>query len=170
MSAVRILGVDPGLVTTGWGVIEQRDNTLRYIGCGTLKPSPKAPLETRLMALCSELGEVITRYRVQDAVIEETFVSKNGQSTLKLGQARGALLLTLAQHALPVHAYAPNLVKKTLTGAGRAEKSQMMHMVRHLLPGCDVAQPDAADALAMAICHSMHGSLRARLHLASSGG
>jgi len=153
-----ILGIDPGLVKTGWGIISVRGSELRFIGCGTIKPDTSLPLAERLRVLNQSLRTVIQEHAPTEAAIEETFVTANGASTLKLGQARGALLLTLAQENLPVSEYAATLVKKTVTGVGRAEKSQMGMMVKTLLPQAkdllQTAGEDALDALAVAICHS----------------
>jgi len=155
-----LLGIDPGLQRTGWGIIRQEGNSLSFVACGTIKP-PLPPqgggLSERLHHLSTELTTVVGEYKPAAAAIEETFVSVNGQSTLKLGQARGAILLTLSQANLPIAEYAATLVKKSLTGNGHAEKDQVAHMVRLLLPGCKLHDPDAMDALAIAITHAHHG-------------
>lgn len=152
-----ILGVDPGLQKTGWGIIISQNNSLRYKACGTIRPNTKLPLCERLGVLNAELQKIITQFQPSHAAVEETFVSVNGASTLKLGQARGAILLSLAMAGLPVAEYAPNQVKKTVTGVGRAEKGQIGMMVRTLLPQAraelEGAGEDALDALAIAICH-----------------
>ncbi len=156
-----ILGIDPGLQRMGWGIIHQQGNSLRYIASGLVKPDDsKSPLYQRLLQLHEGIRQILTTHQPDVAAIEETFVTANGASTLKLGQARGAIILSLAQHGLHVHEYAALLVKKTLVGVGRAEKEQVALMVRHLLPGCQVTQPDEADALAVAICHASHGLRR----------
>lgn len=156
----RILGIDPGLQRTGWGVVKSEGSTLSFVACGTIRtPGADMPLSSRLASLSGDLAELIERYRPQEAAIEETFVSVNGQSTLKLGQARGAILLTLAQSNMPAYEYAATLVKKSVSGAGRAEKEQVARMVRMLLPGCASQEADATDALAVAICHAHHGRL-----------
>lgn len=153
-----MIGIDPGLVKTGWGIISVKGSELRYLGCGTIKPDPSLPLSERLRVLSQALRGIILEHRPTEAAIEETFVTANGASTLKLGQARGALLLTLALEGLSVSEYAATLVKKTVTGVGRAEKSQMGMMVKTLLPQArdllQTAGEDALDALAVAICHS----------------
>lgn len=164
----RILGIDPGLQRTGWGVVEKQGTRLSFVAAGVIASSPKAALDTRLQELHEGLRSVIQAHVPDEAAVEETFTTANGASTLKLGQARGALLLTVALHRLPVHEYAATLVKKTVVGVGRAEKHQVIQMVSYLLPGCGVDQPDAADALAVAICHSSHGLAR-RLATVSSG-
>jgi len=151
-----ILGIDPGLQRTGWGVIKQAGNAISFIGCGVIKSDAADSLAVRLKGLSDGIGNVITQYRPQESAIEETFVSVNGASTLKLGQARGALLLTLAQAGLPVAEYAATLVKKSIVGAGRAEKHQIAQMVQMLLPGCGAHGADAMDALAVAITHANH--------------
>lgn len=152
----RILGVDPGLTHTGYGVIEYTNNQLTFIAAGTISTKAKEPLAGRLKHLSSELTKVIDTYKPQAFAIEQTFVSVNGSSTLKLGQARGALLLTLAQHATIIGEYAPNTIKKSLSGSGHADKSQMLTMIKMLLPSCNTTQSDAIDALAIAICHAHH--------------
>lgn len=154
---MRILGIDPGLQRTGWGLIEARGNQLSFLHGGTLTTKPEAPLAVRLHALHTALVQVIAEHRPQAAAIEETFVNKNGASTLKLGQARGALLLTLAMQGLHANEYSANLVKKTVTGSGHGDKTQVARMVQMLLPGCKILGPDAMDALAVAICHAHHG-------------
>ena len=156
----KILGVDPGLTHTGYGIIEHTQNKLTFIAAGTISTKTKEELPTRLAYLSSELSKVVETYQPEQAAIEQTFVSHNGQSTLKLGQARGALLLTLAQHHLPISEYAPNTVKKSLSGSGHADKSQMTAMVNMLLPGANITQADAADALAIAICCAHHTALK----------
>lgn len=153
-----ILGVDPGLQKTGWGVVAKEGNRLSFIGAGTITSSPKAPLSSRLLALHEGILEIITHYKPTTAAIEETFVNTNPASTLKLGQARGALLMTLAINGMDVHEYAATLVKKTIVGVGRAEKQQVQMMVEMLLPSAKgkIQGADAADALAIAICHAHH--------------
>ena len=151
-----ILGIDPGLQKTGWGVIRQDGNALSLVECGVIKSNAGDDLAYRLQQLSAELNKFITRLRPQEAAIEETFVSVNGASTLKLGQARGALLLTLAQAGLPVAEYAARLVKKSIVGSGGAEKAQVAQMVQILLSGCGAHGADAMDALAVAITHAHH--------------
>lgn len=153
---VRILGIDPGLVKCGVGLVEFDGSKLRPLHSTTIKPKTSLPLEQRLLFLHEELTKIITAFQPDEAVIEETFVSVNGQSTLKLGQARGAIILSLAQAKLPVHEYAAKLVKKSITGAGAADKTQMMYMIKMLLPQSDAQTEDEADALAIAITHAHH--------------
>jgi crossover junction endodeoxyribonuclease RuvC len=155
-----ILGIDPGLRHCGWGIIEEQRGELRYLDSGTINPAPKLTMPERLHSLSAELETIITRFQPHSAAIEETFVSVDGQATLKLGQARGAILLTLAQANLPVAEYAARLVKKSISGSGKADKAQMQQMVRYLLPKSNAATPDAADALAVAICHAHHARIQ----------
>lgn len=159
---MRILGIDPGLVKTGWGIIEYRAGALSYVAAGTVAPPVRQELAGRLLCLHEKLHDVIDCYRPEVAAIEETFVNMNAASTLKLGNARGAILLSLAQAGLPVAEYAALLVKKSVVGVGRAEKGQVGMMVRTLLPRCDASGADALDALAIAICHA-HQSQRNRI-------
>ncbi len=158
-----ILGIDPGLQHTGLGLIEARGNALKFIHCETISPKANQPLEARLQQLYDGVRALLTRYAPDVAAIEETFVTANGQSTLKLGQARGALILTLALAGLPVHEYAARLVKKTITGSGAAHKDQIAMMVKTLLPASSAQSADAADALAVAITHAQHAPMAARL-------
>jgi len=149
-----ILGIDPGLGTTGWGVIRCEGNRLSHIANGQIKTNAKAALPSRLLELDTALAAVITDYDPDSAAIEEIYVNKNPQSTLKLVQARGGLILGLAQAGLSVGEYAPRLIKKAIVGTGAAEKAQIDAMVQRLLPGVQIAGPDAADALAVAITHA----------------
>ena len=165
---MRLIGVDPGLRATGWGVVEAVDNRLSHVADGVVKTDDRLDLASRLVAIHDGLSDVIARYQPEEAAIEETFVNKNPRSTLKLGQARGVALLVPAQAGLPVAEYPPNLIKKTLVGAGHAGKQQIQMMVRVLLPGCDIATPDAADALAVAICHAHHRETAVRLAIAGA--
>lgn len=158
---MRIIGIDPGLRTLGWGVIESRGSRLSHIANGHLHPRG-GDLAARLLSLCVQLREIVARHAPDAAAIEQTFVNKDGAGTLKLGQARGVALMTLAEAGLPVGEYAPNKVKKTVVGVGHADKVQVQHMVRLQLPGCEPAGADAADALAIAICHAFYGGGAAR--------
>ena len=153
-----ILGIDPGLVKTGWGIIEQTGSKLKYIDCGVISTSSKVPIEKRLHVLHNELSKIVLKFCPEESGIEETFVNKNAASSLKLGFARGALLLSLSINKLLVSEYAPTLIKKTVVGVGRAEKSQIQAMIKVLLPASNVDDEDAADALAVAICHANHRS------------
>ena len=149
-----IIGLDPGLGTTGWGLVVKTGSRLSHIANGQVRTDPAAPLAHRLVTLDRELTDVIARFRPDAGAVEEVFVNKNPQSTLKLGQARGVCLLALARAGLPVHEYATRLVKKALVGNGAAEKAQVQAMLRVLLPGVKLAGADAADALAVAIAHA----------------
>lgn len=153
---MRILGIDPGLVKTGWGVIDYRRGTLSFVAAGTIAPPAKNALAGRLFFLHEGIHEIVARYAPRQAAVEETFVNVNAASTLKLGNARGGILLSLAIAGLPVAEYAALLVKKTVVGVGRAEKGQIGTMVKILLPQCDATGEDALDALAIAICHAHH--------------
>ena len=165
---MRIIGIDPGLQRTGWGVLEARDNRLSFVAEGTLTTNAKAALSDRLVQLYDGLGEVLETWAPLEAAVEETFVNKNPTSTLKLGQARAIALLVPARRGLSVGEYAPSRVKKTVVGAVHAAKEQVMMMVKTLLPGSGNAGPDAADALAVAICHAHHRETNARI-LAAGG-
>jgi len=153
---MRLIGLDPGLRHTGWGVIEVSGNRLRFVAAGAVSTDGKAGLATRLVALHDGLRAVIQEYAPEEAAVEETFVNKNPDSTLKLGLARGVVLLVPAQAGLPVAEYGANHIKKSVVGAGHAEKAQVAMMVGRLLPGSGVHGKDAADALAVAICHAHH--------------
>lgn len=159
---MRLLGLDPGLRVTGWGVIDVAGNHLRHAAHGTVRSSSDKPLAVRLMELHDGLREIIAQYRPDAAAVEETFVNRNASSTLKLGQARGVVLLAPALAGVPVCEYATNLIKKSVVGTGHASKAQIAEMVRRLLPGAVPADSDAADALAAAICHAHHFATRRR--------
>nr|WP_232343485.1 crossover junction endodeoxyribonuclease RuvC [Novosphingopyxis sp. YJ-S2-01] len=151
-----ILGLDPSLSCTGWGVIRAEGNRLTHIANGQVKTDAKRPLAERLVQIDAALAEVIAAHRPQAAAVEDVFVNANPQSTLKLGQARGVVLLAAAKAGLPVHEYAARLVKKSVVGTGGADKSQVQAMLKILLPGAKAAGADAADALAVAITHAHH--------------
>ena len=159
---MRVLGIDPGLRNLGWGVIDAAGNRLTHIANGTCI-SKGADLGPRLVSLYDELTEVLRVFRPDSAAVEKTFVNKDGAGTLKLGQARGIAMLVPAKAGLVVGEYAPNTVKKTVVGVGHAEKDQIAHMVKMQLPGVVLAGPDAADALAVAICHAHHSQSAGRL-------
>ena len=163
----RLLGLDPGLRRTGWGVIDVLASQPRYVAAGVIRTDDKAETARRLVMLMEGLDEVLDRWTPDAAAVEETFVNKNPASTLKLGLARGVVLLAPAKRGLPVAEYSPNLVKKTVVGAGHADKTQIQAMMRVLLPGSDEKQADAADALAIAVCHAHH--FRQRHLLAAAG-
>lgn len=153
---MRIIGIDPGLRNLGWGVIDVSGSRLSHVANGVCV-SEGEDLATRLLSLHTQLSLVLAQYRPEGAAVEQTFVNKDGAGTLKLGQARGIAMLVPAQAGLVVGEYAPNTVKKTVVGVGHAGKDQVAHMVRVQLPGAEIAGPDAADALAIAICHAHHG-------------
>ncbi len=154
--AIRILGIDPGLRRTGWGLIEADGNRLIHVACGSLETSERAPLGERLVTIHDGLLAVIARYSPHEAAVEATFVNANAAATLKLGQARGIAMLVPAKAGLTVAEYAPNVVKKTVVGAGHGEKTQIRMMIGVLLPKADPESEDAADALAIAVCHAHH--------------
>ena len=165
---MRLLGLDPGLRHTGWGVIDAAGNRLRHVADGVVHSRDNAPLAERLAGLYRQLGEILDRFAPDEAAVEETFVNKNPASTLRLGMARGVVLLAPAERGLPVFEYATNLVKKSVVGAGHADKDQVQMMVRRLLPGAQ-GGADACDALAVAICHAHHAAT-ARALAAAEGG
>jgi crossover junction endodeoxyribonuclease RuvC len=148
--------LDPGLGTTGWGLVRAEGNRLSHIANGQLKTDASAPLPERLAKLADQLEAVIAEHRPDAAAVEEIFVNKNPQSTLKLGQARGVALMCAARSGIAVGEYAPTLVKKAVVGTGGAEKAQVHAMVSRILPGAKIAGADAADALAVAITHAHH--------------
>jgi crossover junction endodeoxyribonuclease RuvC len=155
-SSTRILGLDPGLCNLGWGVVDWDGARLTFIGCGTLGSAPQEAMGHRLAALFSGLEGVLAAWAPAEAAVEETFVNVNARSALKLGQARAVALLVPARAGLSVAEYAPNSVKKTVTGTGHADKAQIRAMIRYLLPKASPETPDAADALAVAITHAHH--------------
>lgn len=158
-----IIGLDPGLGTTGWGVVSADGNRLSHIANGQIRTDAKAAMAERLVTLANELRDVIASHRPDSAGIEEVFVNSNAQSTLKLGQARGVLMLALAEAGLPIGEYAPRAVKKAVVGTGGADKRQIQTMVKTLLPGVKITGADAADALAVAITHAHHGASAAAM-------
>jgi crossover junction endodeoxyribonuclease RuvC len=153
---VRILGLDPGLGTTGWGLIEAQGNRLAHIANGQIRTDSAAALPRRLSTLGDQMDALLADHRPDVAAVEEVFVNKNPQSTLKLGQARGVVIMIAARAGIDVGEYAARLVKKAVVGVGNAEKAQVHAMVSRLLPGVKIAGPDAADALAVAITHAHH--------------
>ena len=165
---VRIIGIDPGLRRTGWGVIETEGNRLVFIGCGSVEPPDNLPLASRLLAIHEGLAAVLGDFRPAEAAVEQTFVNKDGVATLKLGQARGVAMLAPAMFGITVAEYAPNQVKKTVVGAGHAHKDQIAVMLKILLPKAEPKSPDAADALAIAITHAHH-RVSAELRLRMAG-
>jgi crossover junction endodeoxyribonuclease RuvC len=169
MHAIRILGIDPGLRRTGWGVVECAGNSLSFVACGTVQPNEKDSLAARLAALHEGISRVLERYTPHEAAVEETFVNADARGALKLGQARGVVLLVPAQAGLLVAEYAPTVVKKSVVGAGRAEKAQVRMMIGVLLPKADPQTEDACDALAIAVCHAHHRNAPALRIAAGSG-
>ena len=159
---MRVLGLDPGLRHTGWGVIDVDGNRLTHIGDGVVHAATDQPLAMRLVSLFRQVTSVLERFRPDEAAVEETFVNRNPASTLKLGVARGVVLLAPAERGVPVAEYSANLIKKAVVGGGHAGKAQVQLMVRRILPGCGIEQPDAADALAVAICHAHQVETRRR--------
>ena len=153
---IRILGIDPGLRRTGWGVIASEGNRLVFLACGSLATQDGAALATRLLAIHDGLRRVVDEHAPDEAAVEATFVNKDASATLKLGQARGIAMLVPAIAGLPVAEYAPNLVKKTIIGVGHGEKAQIRMMISVLLPKADPQSHDAADALAIAVTHAHH--------------
>ncbi|MGI9373318.1 MAG: crossover junction endodeoxyribonuclease RuvC [Hyphomicrobiales bacterium] len=153
---IRIIGIDPGLRHSGWGIIRVEGTKLSYVADGTAKSDAKADLSERLMQLYKQLSDVIAEWQPDEAAVEETFVNKDARATLKLGQARGIAMIVPAQAGLRVAEYAPNVVKKSVVGAGHAHKDQIAQMVRILLPACTPDSADSADALAIAITHAHH--------------
>jgi crossover junction endodeoxyribonuclease RuvC len=166
---MRLIGLDPGLRHTGWGVIEMAGSRLRHIADGSIRTRDGAGLAVRLSALYAALNDVLDRFAPEAAAVEETFVNKNPASTLRLGMARGVVLLAPAERGLPVFEYATNLVKKSTVGTGHAEKAQVQMMVQRLLPGAG-SEENACDALAVAICHAHHAATARAVALAAGGG
>ncbi|WP_298493908.1 crossover junction endodeoxyribonuclease RuvC [uncultured Maritimibacter sp.] len=166
---MRVIGIDPGLVNSGWGVIDVDGSRLTHVANGICHGLGE-DLGDRLLALFDQLTAVIAQYRPDQAAVEKTFVNKDGVGTLKLGQARGVAMLVPARAGLPIGEYAPNQIKKTVVGAGHAEKRQVEYMVRLQLPGVQINGPDAADALAIALCHAHHARTNGRLAAAIAAG
>lgn len=158
----RLLGIDPGLRFTGWGVVDADGNRLRHIADGVIATDGDASVPERLCRLHRELAALLAEWSPDEAAVEETYVNRNGAATLKLGYARGVALLVPAQAGLPVAEYAAKSVKMAVVGTGGADKTQVQEMVRRLLPGARLRRADAADALAVAICHAHHRASRLR--------
>ena len=154
--AIRIIGIDPGLRRTGWGVVESAGNALRFVAAGTIRSDDKAALAVRLCQLHDGLCDVLARTAPGEAAVEQTFVNRDATATLKLGQARGIAMLVPARAGLAVAEYAPNAVKKAVIGVGHGDKQQIQLMVKVLLPKAAFDSADSADALAIAICHAHH--------------
>jgi crossover junction endodeoxyribonuclease RuvC len=153
---IRILGIDPGLRRTGWGVVEIAGNRLAFIGCGSVTTNDRDALAARLLAIHDGLLLIVDQYRPDEAAVEATFVNKDATATLKLGQARGIAMVVPAKAGMPVAEYAPNLVKKSIVGVGHGDKAQVRMMVGVLLPKANPNSDDATDALAIAVTHAHH--------------
>lgn len=162
---MRVIGIDPGLRRTGWGVVDVHGSRLSHVGNGVCE-SGDGDLALRLLALYRTLTDIIARFAPDRAAVEQTFVNKDAAGTLKLGQARGIALLAPAEAGLPVAEYAPNAVKKVVVGVGHADKRQVEHMVKLQLPQAQIAGPDASDALAIALCHAHHLQFSGKLDAA----
>ena len=153
---IRILGIDPGLRRTGWGVVEVSGNRLCFLGCGSVTTRDDDTLAARLVAIHDGLLRILDEFRPHEAAVEATFVNRDAKATLKLGQARGIAMVVPARAGVPVAEYAPNLVKKSIVGAGHGDKAQIRMMIGVLLPKADPSSDDAADALAIAVTHAHH--------------
>ena len=153
---IRIIGIDPGLRRTGWGIVEIAGNRLGFLGCGSVTTNDKDSLSARLLTIHDGLMQILDEFRPDEAAVEQTFVNKNATATLKLGQARGIAMVVPARVGVPVAEYAPNLIKKSIVGAGHGDKAQVRMMIGVLLPKADPGSDDAADALAIAITHAHH--------------
>jgi crossover junction endodeoxyribonuclease RuvC len=153
---IRILGIDPGLRRTGWGMVEIAGNRLGFIGCGSVMTRDDDVLATRLLTIYDGLMRILDEFRPDEAAVEATFVNRDAKATLKLGQARGIAMVVPAKAGVPVAEYAPNLVKKSIVGAGHGDKAQVRMMIGVLLPKADPSSDDAADALAIAVTHAHH--------------
>jgi crossover junction endodeoxyribonuclease RuvC len=154
--AIRILGIDPGLRRTGWGVVEVAGNRLGFLACGSVTTREADTLAVRLLAIHDGLLRILDEFQPDEAAVEATFVNKDANATLKLGQARGVAMVVPAKAGVPVAEYAPNLVKKSIVGAGHGDKAQVRMMIGVLLPKADPSSDDAADALAIAVTHAHH--------------
>ncbi|MBV7410249.1 crossover junction endodeoxyribonuclease RuvC [Maritimibacter sp. DP1N21-5] len=166
---MRVLGIDPGLVNSGWGIIDVDGSRITHVANGICHGIGDG-LGDRLLALFDQLTAVVTQWCPDQAAVEKTFVNKDGVGTLKLGQARGIAMLVPARAGLPIGEYSPNSIKKTVVGAGHAEKGQVEYMVRLQLPSVQINGPDAADALAIALCHAHHARTNGRLAAAIAAG
>jgi len=153
---IRIIGIDPGLRRTGWGVVEIAGNRLGFLGCGSVMTREQDGLAERLLAIHDGLARILEEFEPHEAAVEATFVNKNAKATLKLGQARGIAMVVPARAGVPVAEYAPNVVKKSIVGVGHGDKAQVRMMIGVLLPKADPSSDDAADALAIAVTHAHH--------------
>ena len=152
---MRLLGLDPGLRHTGWGIINSKDNKISWVASGNISPKISLSLSDRLKEIHQGLDSIVKKYKPSVAAIEEVFVNMNGQSTLKLGMARGAAITACSINEMPIYEYAPTRVKQSVTGSGKSKKDQVASMVNILLPGCEIKSEDESDALAVAICHTI---------------
>jgi crossover junction endodeoxyribonuclease RuvC len=159
---IRIIGIDPGLRRTGWGLVGVEGSRLSYFGCGAVVADADVPMAERLAYILTQVSALVGEHAPDEAAIEETFINRDPQSALKLGQARGVAMAALAMKGLSVAEYSANVVKKTVVGAGHADKNQIAMMVKILLPASGAKSADAADALAVAICHAQHRTARLR--------
>ena len=164
---MRLLGLDPGLRHTGWGIINTKNDNISWVASGNVSPKNSLSISERLKRIHNELNEIINKFKPSAAAVEEVFVNMNGQSTLKLGMARGAAITSCSINNLQVYEYAPTRVKQSLTGSGRAEKDQVKSMVKLLLPGCIIQSEDESDALAVAICHTFFA--QSKIHNINTG-
>ena len=162
MTAIIILGVDPGLNKCGWGLVVSEGSRLSYVAHGVIKPPQQQQLASRLHDLYEALSEIIEKYQPHEAAVEETFVNSNARAALALGQARGVAMAAAARCGLLVAEYAPTTIKKAVVGSGAADKTQIAFMVQRLLPTAGAVTADAADALGVALCHAAHGGFKRR--------
>jgi len=153
---IRIIGIDPGLRRTGWGIVEVAGNRLSFLGCGSVTTQEQDGLAERLLTIHDGLARIVDEFKPHEAAVEATFVNKDAKATLKLGQARGIAMVVPARAGVPVAEYAPNVVKKSIVGAGHGDKAQVRMMIGVLLPKADPRSDDAADALAIAVTHAHH--------------
>ncbi len=163
MSAVVIMGIDPGLNRCGWGLVASEGARLSYIAHGVIAPAPKQQLASRLLCLFEQLGEVLDAHQPNEVAVEETYVNNNARAALALGQARGVALAAAARRGVVVAEYSPATIKKAVVGSGGADKNQIAFMVRRLLPTAGELTADAADALGVALCHAAHAGMRRRV-------
>lgn len=162
MTAIIILGVDPGLNKCGWGLVVSEGSRLSYVAHGVIKPPQQQQLASRLHDLYEALSEIIEKYQPHEAAVEETFVNSNARAALALGQARGVAMAAAARRGILVAEYAPTTIKKAVVGSGAADKTQIAFMVQRLLPAAGAVTADAADALGVALCHAAHGGFKRR--------
>lgn len=166
---MKVLGIDPGLENTGWGIIETQGSRLSFIAAGVVKTKSSMPMAQRLLLIDEGLSKILTEWQPDTSAIEETFVNMNAASSLKLGQARGVAMLVPARYGLEVAEYSTNLIKKSVVGTGHAAKDQIGLMIKMLLPGSGELATDAADALAVAICHAHHAQSAQTIQSALKG-